>query len=113
MNDFFIEYKVNSDMKPLIYSDPNPKNHMNQLNYVRKHSVLSNYFKGYEMDKLEHFTNEVKYSPNDKIIVQSNTDDCSLYFLLEGNAKVISKTGEFLGQLEPMQAFGEISFFTL
>lgn len=43
-------------MKPLIYSDPNPKNHMNQLNYVRKHSILSNYFKGYEMDKLEYFT---------------------------------------------------------
>lgn len=49
------------------------------------------------MDKLEHFTEEVKYSPNDKIIVQSNTDDCSLYFLLEGNTKTISKTAEHLG----------------
>ena len=58
---------------------------------------------------------EIRLFPEEKIFIQNEEDDCSLYFVIKGKMELVSKTGNSDIALEEIgigRHFGEISFFT-
>ncbi|CAD8045585.1 unnamed protein product [Paramecium sonneborni] len=88
---------------------------LQEFNYVQRSQLLTKYFKFYNqhtINTLINYCEDMICQPNQIIITEQEYDDCSLYFILEGNFKVINKMGIQLQILGSTQTFGEISFYT-
>ncbi|CAD8135791.1 unnamed protein product [Paramecium octaurelia] len=88
---------------------------LQEFNTIQRFQLLTKYFKYYNQHTIQtliNFSEDVICQPNQIIVTESEYDDCSLYFIVEGNFKVVNKMGVQLQILGPEQTFGEISFYT-
>ncbi|CAD8134824.1 unnamed protein product [Paramecium octaurelia] len=88
---------------------------LQEFNYIQRSQLLTKYFKFYNqhtINTLINYCEDMICQPNQVIVTESEHDDCSLYFILEGNFKVVNKMGVQLQILGSTQTFGEISFYT-
>ncbi|CAD8077119.1 unnamed protein product [Paramecium sonneborni] len=88
---------------------------LQEFNRIQRFQLLTKYFKYYNINTIQtliNFSEDVICQPNQIIVTESEYDDCSLYFIVEGNFKIVNKMGIQLQILGPEQTFGEISFYT-
>ncbi|CAD8139120.1 unnamed protein product [Paramecium pentaurelia] len=88
---------------------------LQEFNTIQRFQLLTKYFKYYNQHTIQtliNFSEDFICQPNQIIVTESEYDDCSLYFIVEGNFKIVNKMGVQLQILGPEQTFGEISFYT-
>ncbi|CAD8054868.1 unnamed protein product [Paramecium sonneborni] len=88
---------------------------LQEFNRMQRFQLLTKYFKYYNIHTIQtliNFSEDIICQPNQIIVTESECDDCSLYFIVEGNFKIVNKMGIQLQILGPEQTFGEISFYT-
>ncbi|CAD8112754.1 unnamed protein product [Paramecium sonneborni] len=88
-----------------------------RLNVMKTNQVLTR-FSQKTLRELSLIIEEVRFSPEDQIILQDIQDDCSLYLLTKGTVSILfqnepqGKNAKVLQYLQKGQSFGEYSFFT-
>ncbi|CAD8113554.1 unnamed protein product [Paramecium sonneborni] len=88
-----------------------------RLNVMKTNKVLTK-FSQKTLKQLSLIVEEVRYSPEDQILLQGTQDDCSLYIITKGTVSVLfqdepqGRNTRVLSYLEKGESFGEYSFFT-
>ncbi|CAK58071.1 unnamed protein product (macronuclear) [Paramecium tetraurelia] len=88
-----------------------------RFNVMKTNKVLTK-FSQKTLRQLSLVIEEVRYSPEDQILLQGTQDDCSLYIITKGTISVLfqddpqGRNTRVLSYLEKGESFGEYSFFT-
>ncbi|CAD8115878.1 unnamed protein product [Paramecium sonneborni] len=88
-----------------------------RLNVMKTNQVLTR-FSQKTLRELSLIIEEVRFSPEDQIILQGIQDDCSLYLITKGTVSILfqnepqGRNAKVLQYLQKGQSFGEYSFFT-
>ncbi|CAD8097297.1 unnamed protein product [Paramecium primaurelia] len=88
-----------------------------RFNVMKTNKVLTK-FSQKTLRQLSLLIEEVRYSPEDQILLQGTQDDCSLYIITKGTVSVLfqdepqGRNTRVLSYLEKGESFGEYSFFT-
>ncbi|CAD8087113.1 unnamed protein product [Paramecium primaurelia] len=88
---------------------------LKEYNIVQRQKLLSQQFKYLNNFTLKQIIDnciEIVCQPNENIFQEGITDDCSLYFILEGCVHLKSRTNIILLTLKQFATFGELSFYT-